>query len=71
MEACEGSEEHTIDQARCVGGPAQFNSWARSPWDLVRAVRSPQLTRPAFWADPIDGPPKKKKNRRRKEKVCF
>ena len=40
--SCEGSEEHTIDQARFLGGPAQFTSWARSPWNLVRAVRSSQ-----------------------------
>ena len=50
--SCEGSEEHTIDQARCLGGPAQFTSWARSPWNLVRAVRSSQLPRRIVWADP-------------------
>ena len=58
--SCEGSEEHTIDQACILGRPAQFTSWARSLWNLMRAVRSPQLTRHALWADPIGGPPKGK-----------
>ena len=58
--SCEGTEEHTIDQACILGRPAQFTSWARSLWNLMRAVRSPQLTRHALWADPIGGPPKGK-----------
>ena len=58
--SCEGTEEHTIDQACILGTPAQFTSWARSLWNLMRAVRSPQLTRHALWADPIGGPPKGK-----------
>ena len=58
--SCEGSEEHTIDQACILGRPAQFTSWARSSWNLVRAVRSSKLTRRAFWADPIGSPPKGK-----------
>ena len=58
--SCEGTEEHTIDQACILGRPAQFTSWARSLWNLMRAVRSPQLTRHALWADPIGGPTKGK-----------
>ena len=36
--SCEGSEVHTIDQACILGGPAQFITWARLPWNLVRAI---------------------------------
>ena len=49
-----------MDQACILGRPAQFTSWARSLWNLMRAVRSPQLTRHALWADPIGGLPEGK-----------